>query len=209
MTRDPLARPAEGSAGRGPERRDRLARLFAEAQAGRAGAWDALYDDLTPMLWHVARSQGLGRETAQDVVQTTWLTLLRHRHSINSPGALIEWLVTTARREAWRVRAGDRTGDLVGADALDDVPGQEALPEDLLLENERQEALWRAVNELSQLCRDLLRIVAFVPRPNYDSVAAALGIPTGSIGPNRGRCLEKLRRRLAEDPAWGPDWRAP
>ena len=28
----------------------------------------------------------------------------------------------------------------------------------------------------------------------YDKVSAELGIPVGSIGPNRGRCLDEQRR---------------
>jgi hypothetical protein len=31
----------------------------------------------------------------------------------------------------------------------------------------------------------------------YDKVSAELGIPVGSIGPNRGRCLDKQRRHPA------------
>ena len=30
----------------------------------------------------------------------------------------------------------------------------------------------------------------------------ALGMPVGSIGPTRGRCLAKLRALLARDPHW-------
>ena len=49
-------------------------------------------------------------------------------------------------------------------------------------------------------CQELLRIIAFAPRPDYAAVAAALGMPIGSIGPTRGRCLAKLRALLAADP---------
>lgn len=35
------------------------------------------------------------------------------------------------------------------------------------------------------------------PPPAYSTVSQRLGIPVGSIGPTRGRCLEQLRR----DPA--------
>jgi hypothetical protein len=31
----------------------------------------------------------------------------------------------------------------------------------------------------------------------YAQISARLGIPVGSIGPNRGRCLDKLRRHPA------------
>jgi DNA-directed RNA polymerase specialized sigma24 family protein len=33
-------------------------------------------------------------------------------------------------------------------------------------------------------------------------VAEALGMPVGSIGPTRGRCLAKLRAMLQADPGW-------
>ena len=52
--------------------------------------------------------------------------------------------------------------------------------------------------------RELLRIIAFVPRPDYRAVAAELGMPVGSIGPTRGRCLAKLRALLADDPEGSP-----
>jgi DNA-directed RNA polymerase specialized sigma24 family protein len=34
------------------------------------------------------------------------------------------------------------------------------------------------------------------PRP-YAEISARLGIPAGSIGPTRGRCLQRLRRHPA------------
>ena len=41
--------------------------------------------ELNPLLWHVARAEGLTAEEAADVVQTTWLELLRRLHDIRSP----------------------------------------------------------------------------------------------------------------------------
>jgi DNA-directed RNA polymerase specialized sigma24 family protein len=61
---------------------------------------------------------------------------------------------------------------------------------------EEQRAVWAALRTLPPRCQELLRIVAFVPRPNYDAVAARLGMTRGSIGPTRSRCLGKLRLAL-------------
>ena len=72
--------------------------------------------------------------------------------------------------------------------------------EEQIVLDEQQRALWRAVGRLSAQCQELLRIVAFIPRPDYQSVSAALGMPVGSIGPTRGRCLEKIRALLADEP---------
>ncbi|TMR25535.1 sigma-70 family RNA polymerase sigma factor [Nonomuraea zeae] len=196
--------PGRAPAGRGSERRDRLAALLLDARAGRSGALDAIVAELTPMLWHTARNQGLSPEAAEDVIQTTWLILLRHLNDIAAPGALIEWLVTTTRREAWRAGAAARKADLPGDDTFDDLPDGVLSPDELLMDDERRRTLWRAVEKLPQRCGELLRIIAFVPRPHYDAVAAALGMPMGSIGPTRGRCLAKLRRLLAMDPEWSP-----
>ncbi|HCB06051.1 MAG TPA: sigma-70 family RNA polymerase sigma factor, partial [Nocardioides bacterium] len=61
--------------------------------------------------------------------------------------------------------------------------------------------LWNAVELLSERCQALLRIVAFEHRPDYREIAADLGMPVGSIGPTRGRCLQKLRALIEEDDA--------
>ena len=46
-------------------------------------------------------------------------------------------------------------------------------------------------------CRDLLTTLYFdETAPSYAQVAADFGIPVGSIGPTRARCLEKMRAIL-------------
>lgn len=59
-----------------------------------------------------------------------------------------------------------------------------------------------AVQSLSDRCRALLRIVAMVDHPDCDEVSVAPGMPRGSIGLTRGRCLAKLRELLPADPVW-------
>ncbi|GAA1651531.1 sigma-70 family RNA polymerase sigma factor [Nonomuraea maheshkhaliensis] len=208
MAGDPVTghAPADRARARaaGAERRARLGELLVAARQGDSAALDAIVAELTPVLWHTARNQGLSSQAAEDVVQTTWLTLLRRLDTIAAPGALIEWLVTTARREAWRVSAASRKDDLPGDDVFDDLPDGVLTPDELLVNDERRRALWQAVESLPKRCAELLRIIAFVPRPHYDAVAAALDMPLGSIGPTRGRCFAKLRLVLAKDPDWSP-----
>ena len=76
-------------------------------------------------------------------------------------------------------------------------------PESAALASAEGRVLWRHIETLSERCRSLLRVVAFSDRPDYASVAQALGMPVGSIGPTRGRCLAKLRLLLDADPHWG------
>ena len=183
-----------------PGRAARMADLLSAARAGNEDSLGQIVNELSPLLWQVARSAGLSQGDAEDVLQTVWMRLVTHLDSIHDAGALTGWLVTTTKREAWRVRAATRkqlpADQDVFADLPDKGPGSE---EQVILEDQRRE-LWAAIGMLSRRCQELLRIMAFAPRSDYATVAAALGMRVGSIGPTRGRCLAKLRALLAGSP---------
>jgi len=175
---------------------ERIAALTDAARSGSDEAIGQLVTELSPLLWQVARAAGLDRGDAEDVVQTAWLRLLDHLLDIRSPAALTSWLVITTRREAWRVRAADRKIRPVRDDWLAMLPDAEPGSEEQAILAEQHRALRAALRQLPPRCQELLRIVAFVPRPDYAAVAAELGMPVGSVGPTRGRCLGKLRTLL-------------
>src|SRR3954452_13335560 len=81
----------------------RAGRLFSEYRAGQERKMADLVQILTPILWHTARSARLDGATAEDVLQTVWLTLVRKADTIEEPLAVLQWLVVTTKREAWRV----------------------------------------------------------------------------------------------------------
>jgi RNA polymerase sigma factor (sigma-70 family) len=194
-----------GAGHAGTDRADRAARVGACLERARDGEIAALSDvvrELNPLLWHMARAEGLAAEESADVVQTTWLELLRRLHEIRSSQALTSWLITATRREAWRVRELSRRQVPDGTAQLESAPDPGPGPGEQLLADERDRALWRHFQRLPERCRTLLRIVAHVGRPDYSAVAEALGMPIGSIGPTRGRCLAKLREMLLADPGW-------
>ena len=89
-----------------------------------------------------------------------------------------------------------------GVEQLEATSDPSPGPGEQLLLDERDQVLWRHFQRLPERCRVLLRIVAHVARPDYAAVAEALGMPVGSIGPTRGRCLAKLRAMLQADPGW-------
>lgn len=180
----------------------RAAAAFAAYRTGHEERMDDLVELLTPILWHTARAQRADAATAEDVVQTAWVRLVEHSDSISEPQAVLQWLITTVRREAWQVvRRADRVRpdeDVLDQAAPDGDPG----PERSALLTEQQRLLWQHVEQLSARCREILRVIAFAERPDYAAVASALGMPVGSIGPTRGRCLHKLRTSLPSDLRW-------
>ena len=66
-----------------------------------------------------------------------------------------------------------------------------------LLEAERCAALRQAFGALDPFSQQLVALLVQDPPVPYAEISARLGIAVGSIGPSRGRCLEKLRRHPA------------
>lgn len=187
----------------GAQRAARSALLFDRARSGDQQAFKELVRALTPMLWHVARTAGLDRDDAADAVQTAWLTLHRSMQQVRDPTALAGWLITVTQREARRLRrAVEQAGQVRPDDDLLELPDRDRGPDQRVLDEERRRCVWDNLRRLSPRCQHLMRIVAFAERPDYATVASALGMPRGSIGPTRGRCLEKLRALIIDDSRW-------
>lgn len=175
----------------------RAADAFVAFRAGDAARLADLVTLLTPPLWAVARSSGLNPAQAEDVIQSSWLALVRSWSSITEPQAVFAWLLTTTRREAWRVARVPPEVELP-----ETAVARGPTPEDVAESDDLNRRLWTHVRALSPRCQALLRVIAYSTRPDYATISAALGMPVGSIGPTRGRCLSTLRRALANDPAW-------
>jgi RNA polymerase sigma factor (sigma-70 family) len=171
-----------------------LGQLLRAAADGDSVAWDSLVDRFSGLLWATARAHRLSSTDAADVVQTTWLRLLENLGRIQEPDRLGGWLAVVARRECLLVlKRSNREPPVPADEVLDRVPDQRAPVESAMLVAERDAALWQVFDELPDPCRRLLRVLVADPPPAYAEVADALGMPIGSIGPTRARCLAKLR----------------
>ena len=155
---------------------DRAAAAFDDYRMGHTGRMSDLVRLVSPILWAVARSCRLdARQSA--------------------------WLLTTTRREAWRVsRLQARTPQ--PDDSLDEVVSCEPGPETVVTTADENARLWHHVTLLRPRCQALLRAIAYATQPDYARIAQALDMPIGSIGPTRSRCLAALRKALDADPTW-------
>ena len=182
-----------------------IARMVEAAAGGDKAAWQAIVERFSGLVWSITRAYRLGQADAADVSQTTWLRLAEHIRQINDPSRVGAWLATAARRECLRsIRVSTRTVPAGDASWFDDRSAADSPTEEIVIEAEsaRETALqarevWRALGQMPQRCRDLLRVLMTSPPPSYAEVAAALGLPVGSIGPTRARCLQRLRQELA------------
>jgi RNA polymerase sigma factor (sigma-70 family) len=172
--------------------------LVAAAVRHEAWAWDAIVARFSPAVRGVARRHRLGHADQEEVLQATWIRLLGAIDRIQDPDALGGWLATTARRECLRILAAARREVPVEeAEAIED-PGATELAE-AASAAERRRALREAIAGLRARQRELVDLLLCDPPLSYEEVGRRLGMPVGSIGPTRLRCISRLRddERLA------------
>jgi len=173
--------------------------LVIRARNGDSRAWDALVERYAPLIWSICRRYRLDSADAQDVNQSVWLTLVDQLAALREPAALPGWLATTTQRECGRVlRTVRRTQVSWFVLDAEDIADERALTaEEELLQAERHAALREAFTGLPPGCRQLIAMLIQDPPVPYAQIGTALGIPVGSIGPSRHRCLDKLRHHPA------------
>jgi RNA polymerase sigma factor (sigma-70 family) len=173
--------------------------LVTRARNGDKQAWDAIVERYAALVWAICRSQRLDDADAHDVSQSVWLQLVGELGKIRDPAALPGWLTTTTRRECGKARQAARRSQALGHVLVaTDIPDQPTgMPEHELLQAERHAVLREAFARLPPCCGRLIAMLIEDPPVPYAQISSELGIPAGSIGPNRRRCLDKLRR----DPA--------
>jgi RNA polymerase sigma factor (sigma-70 family) len=172
-----------------------LAWLVRRAANGDRAAWERLVDQYSRLLWAMTRDFKLAESDAADVVQATWLRLLEHIDRIEYPERIGSWLATTARHECLRhLAAGKRVMPVENDhDAFSDTVGHQPDVDERLLAEERAQAVRAAMSTLPSRSQQLLQLLMADPPASYTEISDQLGVPIGSIGPTRGRCLERLR----------------
>ena len=171
--------------------------LVTRAAGDDQQAWDELIERYAPLVWAISTRYRLSNHDIEDVGQSVWLLLVAQLGKLREPAALPGWLATTTKRECLRVVTATRKSQQLGS-TVDDASfaDKRAIDEDILIA-ERNAALRTAFAELPPHGQHLLAMLFRDPPCSYSEISATLGIPIGSIGPQRARCLERLRQSPA------------
>ena len=179
--------------------------LVRRCRAGEAAAWSTLVRRYQRLIYTVPRRAGLSEDDAADIFQICFQRLLEHIDRLEDGAPVRAWLVTTAKRESLRrIEAARRfaqpttTGDDdADEDPLPAIPDPAPLQDEQLSDLQDLSRLRAAVDRLEPRARQFIETLFLQQEPlPYSEVAARLGIPEGSIGPTRARCLAKLRKLL-------------
>jgi len=171
--------------------------LVERASHSDDSAWQALVERFGGLVWSITRAHNLSASDSADVSQTVWLRLVDSLDRLREPERVGAWLAATTRHECIRVSCLRRRSVPVGESQLFDTvdPGVDDDPADGLVRRDRVAAIRAVVATMPERSQTLLGMLMADPPVPYDQVAAGLGIPIGSIGPTRQRCLRALRAK--------------
>ncbi len=170
--------------------------LVAAAAAGEPQAWRELIDRYAVLIRSVCRSHRLCDADAEDVAQLTWLRAVEHIGRLRDPERFGAWVSTTARRECLRVIHGRKRLVPTADEVRNPLFAVHVDEDEIALAAERRTAVRQALTALPDRQRTLLRLLHSEREPSYEAIGAQLGMPIGSIGPTRGRALDRLRKEI-------------
>ncbi len=168
-------------------------------KAGDKKAWEILLPRYERLIYHAALRAGASTDEAADVFQAVCLIWVEELGRLREARSLGAWLVTITRREVRARWRRDHSADGDPETLLENLPAENESPEALAGQSEDARMIQSALKDMNEPCRTLLSMLYFDPKhPSYDSIAKKLKIPANSLGPTRGRCLEKLRDIMEE-----------
>jgi len=174
-------------------------RLVKECLSGNEDAWSLLIDKYKALIYSIPVKYNLAPYEAADVFQATCTELLIRLPELREPRALPKWLMQVAHHECYRLKRLNQR--VVSRDAEPNLPEPEIPPvaESILQQTQEEQMLREAMTALTPQCRRLVELLFFeTPARPYTEVAAELGLAVGSIGFTRQKCIERLKRQLAE-----------
>ena len=174
-------------------------RLVKECLKGDEEAWSALIEKYKALICSIPVKYGLPPHEAADVFQATCMELLTRLPELREPRALPKWLMQVAHHQCYRWKQQQQRIVSRDADAHTPEPAIPAIADSLVQQTQEEQMLREALASLTPQCRRLVELLFLEtpPRP-YAEVAAELGLALGSIGFTRQKCIERLRRSLAE-----------
>ena len=168
--------------------------LVIECQLGNADAFRTLFARWHRRLLGHAHALTEDREAALDVMQESWIGIVRGLHRLRDPARFPSWALRIVANKArdWIRREQSRRRLMEGG-AVD--PPRPATPYD------RDDDLDRLRAGLAALERDKRRVLRlhYLEGRSVAEIASELGVPPGTVKSRLYNARNELRRRLEEE----------
>ena len=174
------------------------AELIQACLEGEGDAWEILVNRYRRLIFSIPFKWGLQREDAMEIFQAVWLDCFQELESLRDIARLQAWLVRIAVRKCHRFKT-TRAGKPENVEILETDHVSEDPSAELFRRLDQEQMIRMAMDKLTGRCRDVIRALFFEdPFPGYAPLAERLGLSANSIGFTRDRCLERMRKLLAD-----------
>lgn len=164
--------------------------LVIRCQAGDGDCFDLLIRRWQRRLWRYARSLTESDDAAWDVVQETWIAVLRQIRRLSDPAWFAAWAYRIVRnKSADHCRRAGRQRNVADAAAERQRAGKTPR------EGDPRDAVGEALRRLPAGARELLKL-RYGDDLNILELAVVLGIPSGTVKSRLHNAREQLRRIL-------------
>jgi RNA polymerase sigma factor (sigma-70 family) len=175
--------------------------LLRRCREGDERAWEQVIENYQRLIYSIPLNFGLTTEDAADIFQQTFISLVENLERLRPDSNLGAWLAVVARRHVLH-HLRKRKREQLGTDG--DLGESEHLlalvTTDTTVDLEMMQSIDQGLNQIGQRCRELLLALYFdSQQPSYEEIAEHTHIAVGSVGPMRGRCLERLREILSKE----------
>jgi len=171
----------------------------AQARAGDAAAWDALFRRYQLPLYVYNFELVRDEQTSLDIVQETFINAARHLGSLRDDARFGSWLFGIAHQKCiqrWRKQAREE----MLRDEFANAPAEfESAPDDLLIREEQEAEFMKLLNELPPPQRSVL-LLHFVEDFSLEEIAGVTGVSIGTVKSRLHYAKKSLKRLLEEKP---------
>ncbi|HYI13659.1 MAG TPA: RNA polymerase sigma factor [Thermoanaerobaculia bacterium] len=161
--------------------------LVLRAQSGEREAFDALLRDIGPALLRYVTRVTNDRALAEDVVQETFIAIVRKIRWLSDASLFRPWAYRIASREAFRIMRKRRRGEPSGE--LEELPGIEPAHADPWL----RERLLASLERLSPASRAVITLHYLEEMPLAE-IAGVLDLALGTVKSRLAYGLARLRK---------------
>lgn len=165
-------------------------RLAIRCQLGEPGALEDLVRRWHPSLHRYVRAWLTDSSAVDDVLQTTWLGILRGLPGLRTPAAIAPWIFRIARATVMSHLRRRYAEPVV----LEDWDAEDSSIEEPL----RWADLERAVDRLAEPEREAI-VLFYLDELSLADVAAVLDVPVGTVKSRLHRARRQLRMLLEAD----------
>ncbi len=172
------------------------AELTRRCAQGDRDAWELLVKRYEGLVWSVITRAGIRRERGEDIFQEVFRAAFAAIQTMTDASRIDAWLMTTTKRTVWKEWNRAKRDNVILPEELAGISDDH---QQFTEDQEVRLIVQRALDAISARCRELLLATFAQGGPvSYDTLADAMGMPRGSLGPTRQRCLKHLAEQLRE-----------